>query len=135
MPRLISKDQLERTLARLEEAFNLIGYIPFMSVLSATVRAIGGKAQALLGLCFAIGYFCLLGFTETRKIKHFFHLKSSFSQILHGICNIVRAAIEAVPFLGLVVCLPYDRLLKKRFKYDVENCTDIEIEGEEISGS
>ena len=132
MPRLITKDQLERTLAKGEEALNLIGYVPVVSTMSAALRALSGKLQVVLGIIFAIVYFSLLGFSETRKIKHFLHLKSSFGQIFHGICNIVRSLLEAVPFLSLVTCLPYDRLLKKRFKYSVENYTDIEIDVEEV---
>lgn len=127
MPRLIPKELLEKTLAKAEMALNLIGYIPLISLLSASIRGLGGMLQLILGLCFALGYFVLLGFTESRKIKHFVLLKTSFAHSIHGICNMLRAKIEAIPFLGLMICLPYDRLLKKRFKYSIENFSDIEV--------
>jgi hypothetical protein len=121
MPRLISKDHLERVLAKAEEVLNLVGYIPLISLISATVRTLGGMLQLILGVCFAAGHFFFLGFSKTRKITHFFHLKASLAHALHGFCNVLRATIEAIPFLSLTLCLPYDRMLKKRFKYPIEN--------------
>jgi Flp pilus assembly protein TadB len=125
---MICKNQLEKTLAKAEETLNLIGYIPLISLISATVRSLGGMLQIILGLLFAMAYFFLWGFTHSRKIKHFLLIKTSFSHAIHGICNAVRAKIEAVPFLSLVLCLPYDRLLKKRFKYEIEKFLDVEVE-------
>ena len=142
MHRFITKDQLERTLSKGEQALNLIGYIPFVSTMSAALRLLGGKLQALLGFVFAAVYFCFLKFSKARKVKHLFYLKSGFSHGMHGIGNIIRSTIEAVPFLSLITCLPYDRFLKIRFRYHAEKFpassnfapsdTDIEIEVEEI---
>ncbi len=132
MPKWISKNQLEKSLAKAEEALNVIGYIPMISKLSAAVRSFGGILQLLIGLCFVIVYFFTLKFSNSRKIERFFHFKTSLAHVLHGVCNIIRAKIEAVPFLSLVVCLPYDRILKKRFKYAIESRPDIEAEAEEI---
>ncbi len=132
MHKIISKDQLEKALAKAEAALNLVGYIPMISLLSAAVRSFGGFLQLVLGLCLAIVYFFKLRLSNSRKVECFFHFKTGFAHVLHGICNIVRAKIEAVPFLSLVTCLPYDRLLKKRFKYGIETCPDIEGEAEEI---
>lgn len=129
---MFTKDQLEKSLAKAEEALNLIGYIPMISLLSAAVRSSGGILQLLLGLCFAIVSFFKLRFSNSRNFKFFFHFKTGFAHMLHGVCNIVRAKIEAIPFLSLVVCLPYDRLLKKRFKYGIETCPDIAADAEEI---
>jgi hypothetical protein len=76
--------------------------------------------QAAIAGCFAAGYFCLLGFCKSRNIKHIVQLRISLSHIAHGICNFFRAKIEAVPFLSLVLCLPYDRFFRKRFRYPIE---------------
>lgn len=132
LQRHLSISALEKTLAKAEEALNLIGYIPLISLHSAAVRLIGGLIQLILGFGLALLYFCILRFSSARKMKHFFHLKKSFAHGCHGISNIVRSNIEAVPFLGLILCLPYDRLLKKRFKYEVETRCATDTDAEEI---
>ena len=115
-----SNDKLEKFLAQAEQTFNLVGYVPIISIASASVRSFGGILQAVTGTLFAIGIFCLLGFTKSRQMKHFVQLKISLSHIAHGVCNIIRAKIEAVPFLSLLICLPYDRFFNKRFRYAIE---------------
>lgn len=115
-----SNDKLEKFLAQAEQTFNLVGYIPIISIASASVRSFGGIVQAITGTGLAIGIFCMLGFTKSRQIKHFVRLKISLAHIAHGVCNILRAKIEAVPFLSLLICLPYDRLFNKRFRYAIE---------------
>lgn len=130
--KLLSKDKFERTLARGEESLNLVGYIPFISIASASVRSLGGLLQFTLGLCFTIGYFCAFSYSKPRQIKHFLHLKTSFAYALHGAANFFRAKIEAIPFLSLIVCLPYDRYFKKRFKYAIENLPEREVEADII---
>lgn len=128
MFRLISKNHLETLLSKAEAIFNFIGYIPVISTFSASVRSAGGILQMILGLVFAAYYFIRLRFSSARNIRHVFQLKTSIGHIPHGLCNFLRAKIEAIPFLSLLICLPYDRLYKKRFKYDVENSPDIEEE-------
>jgi hypothetical protein len=126
----ISQNQLEKTLVRAEEVLNLVGYIPLVSLLSAAVRSFGGMLQIILGLIFATVSF--LAKAPSRKSNHFRNCRLSIHHVLHGFFNIVRAKIEAVPFLSLITCLPYDRILKKRFRYSIENRPpEIEIE---ISG-
>lgn len=128
----ISRQQLEKTLARGEESLNLIGYIPVISSMSAAVRALGGKLQALIGFGFAV-YSLIAGLKSSRgKIRHFLNFSASLSHFLHGLANMLRAAIEAVPFLSLVTCLPYDRFFHKRFKYALEDSDIIEVDAEEI---
>lgn len=130
--KLISKDKLEKTLARGEEALNLVGYIPFVSTVSASIRSLGGILQMILGGCFALGYFCFFFYKKPRNIKHFFHFKMSMGYILHGVANFFRAKIEAIPFLSLLFCLPYDRYFKKRFKYSIETLPQKEADAETI---
>jgi hypothetical protein len=135
MARTITKEQLARTLAKGEEALNLIGYIPMISILSAALRTFGGKLQALIGLCFAI-FSLIMGLKSSKgKICHFLNFRMGLEHFLHGLFNMLRALFEAVPFLSLVTCLPYDRVLKKRFKYTYEDSNVIEVEAEEIDSS
>jgi hypothetical protein len=118
MNRFPTREQIARTLAKGEEALNLLGYIPMISIVSAALRTLGGKLQAIGGLFFAAWHFF--------KIKPY-QAKMGLEYFLHGVFNIVRALIEAVPFLSLVTCLPYDRIFKKRFKYAGENSDIIDI--------
>lgn len=122
----LTQIQLDKTLAKAEEALNLVGYIPLVSLLSATLRSLGGMLQTLLSLIFAAVNF-VAGFIS-KKPRHFRNFRLSVHYIFHGIFNIIRAKIEAVPCLSLITCLPYDRLLKKRFKYPSENHSDDEME-------
>lgn len=119
----ISQDQLEKILARAEEALNLVGYIPLVSILSATVRSLGGMLQVLLGAIFAVGHF-LDGYFS-KKAQSLYKSRLCIHYLFHGIFNVLRAKIEAVPFLSLLICLPYDRLFRKRFKYPVETREDV----------
>ncbi len=128
MVKHISKDHIEYTLVKAEEVLNLVGYIPMISLITAAIRSFGGMLQLILGACFAAYYFFLLKFFKTGKIQHLFHLKTGLSHVAHGFCNVMRAKIEAIPFLSLIICLPYDRLFRKRFKYSMEKYQ----EGEEI---
>lgn len=132
MTPFVTKEQLAKTLAKGEEALNLIGYIPMVSLLSAALRTLGGKLQAVLGLLLAIA-FLIAGFKSPKnKIRHLLNFRTSLEHLFHGVANIIRALLEAVPFLSLVTCLPYDRLLKKRFKYSLEDSDFIEIKVEKI---
>ena len=132
MIKFITKEQLAKTLAKGEEALNLIGYIPMISILSAALRTLAGKLQAVLGIGIAI-FSLIAGFKSPRnKIRHFLNFRISIEHFLHGVCNILRAMFEAVPFLSLVTCLPYDRLFKKRFKYTYEDSDIIEVEVEKV---
>ena len=121
----ISQAQLEKTLARAEEALNLVGYIPLVSMLSAAVRSMGGMLLMLLSGIFALGNF-MAGLLE-KKPKRIQKSKLCVHYLFHGLFNFLRAKIEAVPFLSLATCLPYDRLLKKRFTYPTENCHDDDV--------
>lgn len=128
----LTKEQLAKTLAKGEEALNLIGYIPMISILSAAVRTLGGKLQALLGLSLAV-FSLIAGIMASKgKIRHFLNFRTSIEHFLHGLFNMLRAVIEAVPFLSLITCLPYDRVFNKRFKYTGEDFDVIEVEAEEI---
>lgn len=126
----ISKEQLAKTLATTEEALNLVGYIPMVSVLSATIRSLGAKCQMIAGFSSAIFFFFCGFYRKNSKFKHFQRCRLSIEQALHGVFNFCRSLIEFVPFLSLVTCLPYDKFLRKRFRYVHER--DLDREDPEI---
>lgn len=124
----ITQEILAKTFAKGEAALNLIGYIPMVSTLSAGVRMLGGKLQVVIGFCFGI-YSLAVGIKSSRgKIRHFVNFRTCVEHFVHGILNMLRALIEAVPFLSLILCLPYDHFFKKRFKYALEDSDVIDVE-------
>ena len=129
----ITKEQLAKTLAKGEEVLNLIGYIPMISILSAGFRTLCGKFQALIGLGFAI-FSLIAAFRSTKnRFRHFLNFRYSLEHFMHGLFNMLRALFEAVPFLSLVTCFPYDRIFRKRFRYTFEDSDIIEVNAENLS--
>jgi hypothetical protein len=118
---MITRQQLAKTVARAEEVLNLIGYIPVVSIFSAFFfRALGGKIQIIWGLWFAL-YHSIAFIFSKNKDRRLTYLQMSLEHAVHGFCNTLRSMIEIFPFAGFALCLPYDRLLKLRLKYKLEN--------------
>lgn len=130
---LLTKEKMIKILAKSETALNLIGYIPVISSMSGLVRMVGGKIQALIGF-FVAAFSLFTAFKSVNKFRALLIFRIGLEHLLHGICNLIRGSIETVPLLSLVLCLPYDHLLKKRFKYssEDEDLDIIEVKGEEI---
>lgn len=114
---------LEKYLAQTEQVLNLVGYIPMVSILTAAVRSLGGKCQILSGIFLGVFFYIRSYFSTSKKKIFIQNSHISFSHVIHGLLNIVRGLIEAVPCLSLLLCLPYDRLLRIRFRYSCEHAT------------
>ena len=99
--------------------FNILGYIPIVSSISGAFRCLLGKFEILGGLIFgtAKALVGILTSNERAKQAHFSEAGFLFSYILHGFLNILRGLVEMIPLLGLILCLPYDRLFLVRFRY------------------
>ena len=129
----ISKEQFAKILSTTENALNLVGYIPMISAISGAVRLTGSKLQMLGGLLGTLYYLLKGSYAKSKKLHSFQNCRLSIEQILHGVLNLCRGMIEVVPFLSLVLCLPYDRFLKRRFKYSNEDVEDIDEDVIDIS--
>jgi hypothetical protein len=125
MKKFISKQHLEMLLVKAEEALNLVGYIPVISAFSGAVRSVGGIVQIIFGLLFALAHFLKIRFLKAPNIRSILGIKDGLAHGFHGLANFIRAKIELVPFLSLFTCLPYDRILNKRFKYASESIPEV----------
>ncbi len=76
-------------------ALNAYGYIPGVSIISGTARALLGLVHTIVHLATAI--------FDRKNCNE--HLQES----LFGVKNIVRGAVETVPFAGNVICYLYDK--------------------------
>ena len=113
--------QLDTTLSVFEKGLNYVGYVPFVSTISGALRAEYGKIEVIGGLAVtafkAISALFQAGAQRDASLERAVeHLTYAW----HGVANIFRGIIEAIPFASLVTCLPYD-LSGCRYTYPLEN--------------
>lgn len=101
------------------KCLNGAGYIPVVSSFSGAIRGIFGKALIITAIVFT-AIFLYQALRQGNEEK-FALAKRSGMLAMHGVCNILRGAIELLPLGGLLLCVPYDFYLKKRFCYPEEN--------------
>lgn len=105
-----SKDYRDYTLLEMscrftELSLNVIGYIPILSLGSATIRALYATVQIVAGIAFGIlSNFISLFSSDTEKKRFIVPFKYAF----HGVLNFQRALIETVLIVGNVGCFLYD---------------------------
>jgi hypothetical protein len=112
---------VDRTLASVEHGLNIAGYIPLfgVSTVSGMIRIAYGKLEIIGGVATSaiMGLAALFKSGERereRGLREAFETFGNYS--CHGLANIARGVIEAIPFLSLITCLPYD-LMGYRFTY------------------
>jgi hypothetical protein len=112
---------LNKTLNAFEKGLNIAGYIPVVSTFSGSFRASYGKLEVIAAVAaaalMAVRALFLNAEDRNQELKKAVEVLVHYS--LHGLANIMRAALEIFPFVSLVTCLPYD-LLGKRFSYPVQ---------------
>jgi hypothetical protein len=112
----------------IERAFNVAGNIPYVGIVSGSLRAVAGKMQAIAGLAF-----CIIGVVGTAiahnsKVKHRYQNLTNLGvqHLRHGILNMIRGIIEVglgCSFGGfgsvfmLIPNLSQDRAFDPYFKY------------------
>ena len=106
-------NDLERSLAKVETGFNIAGYVPIVSSMTAPFRASYGKVEIIAALVcatykFAEGAVTASGesFRESMRIAN---------MAGHGLANIGRSVVELIPFINLLALL-YD-LIGLRITY------------------
>ena len=123
----LAYDQTDLEKADKEHIYNVLGYFPFLSTLSGTVRMIDG--------IFSSFYYDVSFDADTRRA--FFAPEDSEERALHAInarkdneyeehahLNIGRGIIEFIPFVNLTG-LAYD-LMGARVKYTAETGSNID---------
>lgn len=98
---------------------NTIGYIPFVSTISATVRTLYAKAQIITGIVLSVVLLIQSLFTKDCKEADRIQADAvhAFKYCLHGITNLFRSVVEFLPIGGLVIGLPYDKCCHLRYDY------------------
>jgi hypothetical protein len=106
---------LDASLKCFEKTLNVFGYIPIISTISGSIRAVYGKVELISGL--GIAAISSLSCSYNRNVDHGLELA------VHGLANICRAAVEIIPFVNWL-CIPYD--LANRFEYQsLQQCHHI----------
>lgn len=114
---------LNKTLNTFEKGLNIAGYFPIVSSFSGLLRINYGKLEIIGGIVAAalIAVSALFLADASERHREFSKAVKVFTDYsLHGFSNIIRGTIEALPFVSLVTCLPYD-LLGNRFAYPIQN--------------
>ncbi len=112
-------DTLSYHLEKAEKALNFVGYIPFVSTLSAGARVLLGKAE-IIGAVVVAAFLALKALFNPDSAQRARQMEQAAKFLVkyasHGGANILRSSLEAMPFLSLITCLPYD-LMGYRFSY------------------
>ena len=109
----IEFDNTDLFLAKCEKALNVFDYIPFISSLSAAIRATAAKVMITVCTIFAV----VFGIGSLFDRRHLSTCTKHLSYVIHGFANIFRACFASIPFVNLVL-IGYDQA--NRFKYDAE---------------
>ena len=115
------------------KTMNVLGYVPVVGTMSASVRLMAGQAEMIYGIAMSVfnavetlhhgvgaarGLFPKL--TQVTKeeseeyiketAKQYVQLQGSVEHVKNGFLNVVRATIEAIPVVSYMVLYPYDRI-------------------------
>ena len=107
---------LDHTCARMEHLFNKIGWIPYASWVSGSLRIAVGKIMVIAGLAMAAYKFLKGVFSNNPALAEEAGQFAGYA--LHGIGNICRGFVEIFPFVNLTA-LFYDAFVG-RFCYSSE---------------
>jgi hypothetical protein len=90
--------EINQKMTEIEKGFNIAGGIPFVSILSGSLRMIAGKIQLIAGAL--IGFVGLVGqmINSNQILKWEGISEKGLEHLIHGGLNIGRGLLEA--FLG-----------------------------------
>jgi hypothetical protein len=116
------QNTIGKVLSTFERGLNAGGYIPILSTFSGALRIKYGQIEVIGSIVAAALTAIAALFNPSKEARE--QGLNRATEILttyacHGIANIFRGVIEAIPFLSFVTCLPYD-LLGNRFAYPHE---------------
>jgi hypothetical protein len=117
-----TEKELNHIQSVVETGLNYAGYIPLVSSLSGSLRIQYGKIEVIGAIATGAllagqAFFEQNGEERSKKLNRAVEVLTTYAT--HGVANIFRGILEMIPFLSLVVCLPYD-LMKNRFIYPQE---------------
>lgn len=92
-------EQIQNTLTQVEtRTLDPMGYIPILSTVTGTFRAILGVAEIVSAVA-------LLAFMQ---------FDTAFTFFAHGVANLARASVEVIPLINLIT-LTYDGSLDQEW--------------------
>lgn len=105
------EDSLDSWLENVEHGLNIAGYVPLVSSISGPLRMVLGKCEVIGGLATA-AFMAIAALFDPHPVEKLHQLNRALEiavkYTLHGAANLFRGTIEAIPFVSLVTCLPYD---------------------------
>lgn len=101
----VALQSLNTALTNLELALNVVGYIPFLSTYSGSLRICIGKIELISALA-AAAILTIAG--ANARTENDQRPIECLVYAAHGAGNIARGLIEVFPFLSLLLCLPCD---------------------------
>ena len=108
--------KIDPFLGRLETTLNRCGWIPIVNFISAPLRMLVGKIEVIVSLFLAFFSFLQAAVKQDRYLL--LRTQHILSYSLHGLSNMVRAAVEIVPF-SFYLTLLHDTYIG-RFNYQYE---------------
>ena len=113
------QSNFNKKLNEIEKTNNTVGYIPILNFGAAIIRAICGIAMMTFSGLSSIYYSIKASFIsdKTKKFNCQNLAKIHFEYAHHGMVNLFRSAIEAIPILGGAALAYYDHIIKHRFEY------------------
>ena len=110
---------LETVEGKIENVLNTVGYIPFVSIISASARQVYAVAQIVVGV--TMGIFCAISYFVKDEEKMLKATYMWFSQVGNGLGNALRASFEEVPIIGNIATAIYDNAIGLRMAYKSED--------------
>ncbi len=106
---------LSKNCERIEtDFFNILGYIPVVSTVSGSARALYAKTMVITSL-FLYATTWIQSLVNGETPEHISDRAIYQKFIVHGVANLIRAMVEIIPIFHLLT-IPYD-LSGKRFSY------------------
>ncbi len=114
----ITFQNVDKSLALIEKAFNIAGWIPATSRITGPIRVTAGQVMmvvaAILTALVRIGGYITGNKNLVRKGDQI------APYVAHGLANVIRGTIEAVPASGNLVTFLYDLDPWLRLRYKDE---------------
>lgn len=108
--------QADQFLSNVESALNRSGWIPIVNFISAPIRMLVGKIEVLASVLFAAITFVQAVLKRDRYLLS--KTVDILTYSLHGLANMVRAAVEIVP-LSFFATLFYDAMIGRcNYRYE-----------------
>ncbi len=108
---------IENRIAHVEQVLNPIDKIPFLGCLSGIVRILAGIVELVAGMVFSL--IKVIKTKPTTQKQRWDAMKPGFIYALHGMGNILRGSIAALPFVNLLALSIYDKYVG-RMNYEQE---------------